>query len=139
MNVDKVHPFGLHSTLLLFANAADWVIHQKSVWHYVDDFILAGESHSNQCATSVVSALQAFHELGVPIEPEYPEPCTGDMPRLSNIPSQKGRQTKPQLLITPSILIQMKGFLNKNLKINSMGCIYNMLFWILAGRRNLHT
>ena len=61
----------------------------KSVWHYVDDFILAGESHSNQCATSVVSALQAFHELGVPIEPEYPEPCTGDMPRLSNIPSQK--------------------------------------------------
>ena len=77
--IDKVLPFGLRSAPLLFtalADAAEWVIRQKGVkhiWHYVDDFILAGEPHSTQCASSMASALQAFHELGIPIEPEKSE------------------------------------------------------------------
>ena len=45
----------------------------KHIWHYVDDFILTGEPHSTQCASSMASALQAFHELGIPIEPDKPE------------------------------------------------------------------
>ena len=36
----------------------------------MDDFILAGEPHSTQCATSMASALQAF---GIHIEPEKSE------------------------------------------------------------------
>ena len=49
--IDKVLPFGLRSAPLLFialADAAEGIIHQKEVkhiWHYVDDFILAGEQH----------------------------------------------------------------------------------------------
>ena len=77
--IDKVLPFGVRSAPLLFtalADATEWVIRQKGVqhiWHYVDDFILAGEPHSTQCASSMASALQAFHELGIPIEPEKSE------------------------------------------------------------------
>ena len=75
-SLHKVLPFGLRSAPLLFttlADAAEWVIRQKGgqhIWHYVDEFILAGEPHSTQCASSMASALQAFHELGIPIEPD---------------------------------------------------------------------
>lgn len=74
--IDKVLPFGLRSAPLLFtvlADAAEWVVHQKGVkhvWHYVDDFIFAGEPNSTQFASAMASALQAFHELGIPIEPD---------------------------------------------------------------------
>ena len=59
--IDKILPFGLRSAPLLFtalADAAEWIIHQKGVkhiWHYVDDFILAGEPHSTQCLSSMAS------------------------------------------------------------------------------------
>ena len=59
--IDKVLPFGLHSAPLLFtalADAAEWAIRQKGVqhiWHYVDDFILAGEPHS--CTVHIINGL----------------------------------------------------------------------------------
>ena len=45
MYIDKVLLFGLCSAPLLFttlADAAEWVIRQKGVWHCVDDIIPQG-------------------------------------------------------------------------------------------------
>jgi len=72
--IDKVLPFGLRSAPLLFtalADAVEWVIRQKGVmyiWHYMDDFILAGGPDSDQCAAFIALALQVFRVLGIPIE-----------------------------------------------------------------------
>ena len=109
----KVLPFGLRSAPLLFtalAEATIWMIPQKGV-HYMDDFILAGEPHSTQCALSMVSALQAFHELGIPTEPDKSEgPATtlavlGKLCRLQKTTASWRGYTKGELL-SPSALLQ---------------------------------
>ena len=69
----KVTVSTMHSSSqpLLMQQSA-WIIHQKAVkqYSYVDEFILVGEPRSTQCASSMDSALKAFHKLGIPIEPE---------------------------------------------------------------------
>ena len=73
--IDKVLPFGLRSAPLLFAAVADaieWIIREQGVehiFHYIDDFILAGPPGSQQCTSAMATTLQIFADLGVPVEP----------------------------------------------------------------------
>ena len=76
---------------------------------------LADEGLANATIKSYLSACRHLH-----ISHGYSEPCMGDMPHLAQVikgikasQAKQGRQVKTHLPITPSILIQIKGFLNK--------------------------
>lgn len=82
--LDKCLPFGLRSAPLLFtalADALEWVLRQhgiNQVFHYIDDFILAGKPASNECSEHLARTLQIFTKLGIPVEPsklEGPATC----------------------------------------------------------------
>ena len=71
--IDCMLPFGLRSAPKIFtaiADALEWVIRRRGtryVWHYIDDFIVAGPPSSVECARALDMALSTCHELGVPI------------------------------------------------------------------------
>ena len=76
---------------------------------------LADEGLAHTTIKSYLSACCHLH-----ISHGYSEPCIGDMPRLAQVmkgikasQAKQGRQAKPRLPITPSILTQIKSFLNK--------------------------
>ena len=76
---------------------------------------LADEGLAHTTIKSYLSACRHLH-----ISHGYSEPCIGDMPRLAQVmkgikasQAKQGRQAKPRLPITPSILTQIKSFLNK--------------------------
>ena len=80
---------------------------------------LADEGLAHTTIKSYLSACRHLH-----ISHGYFEPCIGDMPRLAQVmkgikasQAKQGRQAKPRLPITPSILTQIKYlFLTKNLR-----------------------
>ena len=81
--LDKVLLFGLRSAPILFtalADAVEWSVRHHGVqhiFHYVDDFILVGQPHSDECAHALTTTLDTFSSLGVPVEPEKCEgPCS---------------------------------------------------------------
>ena len=54
------------------ADAVEWIIREQGVehiFHYIDDFILAGPPGSQQCTSAMAMTLQIFADLGVPVEP----------------------------------------------------------------------
>ena len=76
---------------------------------------LADEGLAHTTIKSYLSACRHLH-----ISHGYSEPCIGDMPRLAQVmkgikasQAKQGRRVKPRLPITPSILTQIKSFLNK--------------------------
>ena len=74
--LDKVLPFGLRSAPIIFtavADALEWVIRHQgahNIFHYVDDYIIVGKPHSNECSLSLTTLLRSCAVLGVPIAPE---------------------------------------------------------------------
>ena len=71
--VDAVLPFGLRSAPKIFNSLADalaWVLQQKGVCallHYLDDFLLIGKPHSDECAVSLELTEAVCRLLGVPL------------------------------------------------------------------------
>ena len=70
---DRVLPFGLRSAPCIFnslAEAIEWLAKQSStvhIHHYLDDFFLAGEPGSEQCAHQLHSLTTLCTNLGVPL------------------------------------------------------------------------
>ena len=68
--MDRVLPFGLHSTSKIFSSVADmkaWVHHKAGIQHlthYLDDFLFLVATHGVQILSL---ALSVFSKLGVPV------------------------------------------------------------------------
>ena len=73
--IDNHLPFGLRSAPLLFtalADAAEWIIRQQNIYG-TTWMISSSQVNHTQHNVPMASALQAFHELGIPIEPDKSE------------------------------------------------------------------
>ena len=74
--VDKVLPFGLRSSAIIFSAVADalqWLMERRGarhIFHYVDDFIAVGRPQSAECADTLVIMKATCSESGAPIEEE---------------------------------------------------------------------
>ena len=69
--VDKVLPFGLRSAPHIFTalvDALQWIMTNKGVFHYLDDFITMGPPHSNQCQLNLEGIIRACRNTGTPLE-----------------------------------------------------------------------
>lgn len=73
--MEKVLPFGLCSSLLIFSATADallWVMQQNGVsWavHYVDNFLTIGKPGSDECQRSMVIMHDVCAKACLPLEP----------------------------------------------------------------------
>ena len=71
--VDSVLPFGLRSTPIIFTaivDALEWEVRQEGVmtlFHYLDDFLIATAPGCIQCQKDLHSLLTVFDRLHVPI------------------------------------------------------------------------
>ena len=71
--VDTALPFGLRSACKIFnavADAVEWILKEEgvaTVFHYLDDFLIIGAPHSDECARALSLLLYTFRELGLPI------------------------------------------------------------------------
>ena len=71
--VDATLPFGLRSAPKIFNALADglqWILETKGVsplLHYLDDFLLFGCPHTQNCSKALMTALSCCGQLGVPI------------------------------------------------------------------------
>ena len=65
--VDLVLPFGLRSAPFIFNSVADLL-------HYLDDYITAGPTDSQQCLYNLNKAKAVCSRLGLPL---HPEKCVG--------------------------------------------------------------
>ncbi len=74
--IDATLPFGLRSAPKIFnalADALEWVIRQHGVahiWHYLDDFLMAGAQGTDECLNSLHTFFQLCALLGVPLAVE---------------------------------------------------------------------
>ncbi len=74
--VDAGLPFGLRSAPKIFtaiADALEWVVHQTGVevvLHYLYDFLLVGDPHSEQCEIDLLKLLTVFDELRILVAEE---------------------------------------------------------------------
>ena len=77
--LDSALPFGLRSAPKAFNAVADgleWVIRSRGVRfvaHYLDDFVVIGKPHSDECEAALGTALSACNNLGCPTAPEKQE------------------------------------------------------------------
>lgn len=74
--VDKVLPFGLRSAPLIFSAVADgltWMIRQKGVEHYLDDFITVGDPESQEYNQNLRVMVDTCNCTGTPVEQEKME------------------------------------------------------------------
>ena len=71
--VDSVHPFGLRSAPKIFtviADALEWIVTKavvRTLFHYLDDFLIVAHPASNQCREDMRLLLDVFAHLYVPI------------------------------------------------------------------------
>jgi hypothetical protein len=74
--VDDALPFGLRSAPKIFnaiADALEWILKQhglEEVWHYLDDFLVAGMKDSDQCAKYLQVMVRLCQILGIPLAEE---------------------------------------------------------------------
>lgn len=74
--IDATLPFGLRSAPNFFnalADALEWIMqHQgaENVWHYLDDFLVAGSPHTEECMFFLQTILYFCLVLGIPIADE---------------------------------------------------------------------
>ena len=83
--IDMALPFGLRSAPKIFtavADAAEWIVRRRGVKfliHYLDDYLIIGAPHSNECKDSSLEILlSTFGRLGIPVADdklEGPESC----------------------------------------------------------------
>ena len=84
--IDTALPFGLRSAPKLFtalADAIEWIANNNGITfiiHYLDDFLLLGHPHSQQCAKSVAKFLSILDQLGMPVAWDKLE---GPVPKLT--------------------------------------------------------
>ena len=63
------------------ADAAEWIVRRRGVKfliHYLDDYLIIGAPHSNECKESLEILLSTFGRLGIPVADdklEGPESC----------------------------------------------------------------
>ena len=71
--IDTALPFGLRSAPKIFtavADAAEWIVWRRGVKfliHYLDDYLIIGAPHSNECKESLEILLSTFGRLGIPV------------------------------------------------------------------------
>ena len=71
--VDSVLPFGLRSAPKIFnalADALEWVVRRagvRTLFHYLDDFLIVARPASSQCSEDLHKLLEVFAHLRVPI------------------------------------------------------------------------
>lgn len=74
--LDATLPFGLRSAPKIFnalADALEWIVRQQGicyVWHYLDDFLVAGRPGSGECMNSLQTILKICSILGIPLAKE---------------------------------------------------------------------
>lgn len=74
--IDNSLPFGLRSAPKIFnaiADALEWILRQHGVdniWHYLDDFLVAGASNSDECPSHLHTMLRLCQILGIPLAKE---------------------------------------------------------------------
>jgi hypothetical protein len=81
--IDTALPFGLRSAPKIFtaiADAAEWIARQQGIQfviHYLDDYLIIGAPDSDECQKALMSLLEVFQRLGLPVAEEKLEgPCT---------------------------------------------------------------
>ena len=83
--VDCQLPFGLASAPAIFsaiAEALEWVLRQRGVrcvLHYLDDFLIFGAPHSDECAQALAITLSTCSELGIPLAHDKTEGPTTEL------------------------------------------------------------
>ena len=71
--IDTALPFGLRSAPKIFtavADAAEWIVRRRGVKfliHYLDDYLIIGAPHSNECKESLEILLSTFGRLEIPV------------------------------------------------------------------------
>ena len=84
--IDTALPFGLWSApklLTALADAIEWIVKNNGITfiiHYLDDFLLLGHPHSQQCAESVAKFLSILNQLGMSVTRDKLE---GPAPKLT--------------------------------------------------------
>ena len=71
--MDTVLSFGLRSTLKIFnavADALQWILRNRGVFHYLDDYIIIGGPGSIECEKGLRLLMEICEQLGVPLAPE---------------------------------------------------------------------
>ncbi len=74
--VDATLPFGLLSAPKIFnalADTLEWIIRQHGVsfiWHYLDDFLVAGRCSSAECFDNISTVRRLCEILGIPLAEE---------------------------------------------------------------------
>ena len=74
--IDNSLPFGLRSAPKIFnaiADALEWILRQhgvSNIWHYLDDFLLAGTRSSGECARYLHTVIRLCQILGIPLAEE---------------------------------------------------------------------
>ena len=75
--VDLCLPFGLRSSVNRFTRMSDslsWILQNnygvQHCTHYLDDYLFAGEAHSDTCMVNTLRAIEVFQKLGIPLAPE---------------------------------------------------------------------
>ena len=73
--IDQVLPFGLRSAPMIFSAIADgllWIMKKKGTsWaiHYIDDFLIVGAPHSDECLQNTLIMQSVCEHAGLPMEP----------------------------------------------------------------------
>ena len=74
--IDNSLPFGLRSAPKIFnaiADALEWILRQhgvSNIWHYLDDFLVAGTRSSGECARYLHTVIRLCQILGIPLAEE---------------------------------------------------------------------
>ena len=74
--VDTTLPFGLRSAPKIFnavADALEWILREQGIvhiWHYHDDFFVAGMLGSNECMNALSTMLRICKIVGIPLADE---------------------------------------------------------------------
>ena len=118
--LDAALPFGLSSAPKIFSAVADsllWILAQRGVSkaiHCLDDFLIAGQPGSAECAQNLAIALETFRILGVPIALEKNEGPATSMAYLGiEIDTIKGELRLPAEELA-RILQELNNWLRKN-------------------------
>ena len=143
--LDAALPFGLRSAPKIFSAVADtllWILAQRGVTeaiHYLDDFLIAGQPDSSECAHNLSIALETFRTLGVPVAHEKNEGPSSTISYLGIlIDTVKGELRLPAEKLT-RILQELERWLgrkacSKRELLSLIGLLHHAASVVVAGR-----
>ena len=147
--LDAALPFGLRSAPKIFSAVADsllWILAQRGLSeaiHYLDDFLIAGQPGSAECARNLAIALETFRILGVPIALEKNEGPASSISYLGIlIDTLKGELRIPAEKLA-RILQELDNWLGKKAcskreLLSLIGLLHHAASVVVAGRPFLH-